>query len=33
MYQTVLPTSDPPFRSVIHCPEVQNDFGSHEVKC
>ena len=29
----VLPTSDPPVRSVIHWPEVQNSLGSREVKC
>ncbi len=29
----VVPTSEPPVRSVIHWPEVQNSFGSRDVKC
>ena len=28
-----LPTSEPPFRSVIHWPEVQNVLGSLLIKC
>jgi hypothetical protein len=26
-------TSEPPVRSVIHCPEVQKERGSREIRC